>query len=282
MEIIEHIPTLGINEFRIDLHIDGSFQYHHICGSRIIEKAHKYDFFLFLLFEKGSGTHTIDFVEHQVRANQIHLLFPDQVHAWKLGNDTIAHQIMVSQHNFKAFAHLLRYDLVNFQNHPILNLQEDVFQKLLYEFQSVGAELSATAILWEIISARCRIIAQMVSREAACTFDDLRTYSIKPVLYAYQTLINTYFKEQKSVSFYAEKLNISPNYLNILCKRHFNTSATSLIHSRLTLEAKRMLLASQYPIKEISYDLGFYDLAYFSKFFKSQTGTGPRQFREMS
>lgn len=279
MKATDHIPTLGITEFQIDLHVDGSIQFHEILGLRFIDKPHKHDFFLFQLFERGSGVHSIDFVEHEVRANQIHLLFPDQVHSWKLGEDTLAHQIMVSRPVFETFAHALRYDLVHYQNHPVLELDAQIFQKLLYEFQSVDTELRSETILWEIVSARCRIIAQMVSREAERTFDDLKIYRSKPVLLQYNALINLHYKEQKSVSFYAGKLNISANYLNILCQKHFHTSATSLIHNRLILEAKRQL-TSRNTIKEISYDLGFYDLAYFSRFFKSQTGMAPREFRE--
>jgi len=277
----DNIPTIGISEFRMDLQVNNSFQYHQIRGARFIEKPHKHDFFLFLLFEEGSGTHTIDFVEHHVTAYQIHLLFPGQVHSWKLGDETVAQQTMISQRIFETFTHSLRYNLVHYQNHPVLNLSRQIFREILYEFKAIESELLSETILWDIISARCSIIAQMVSREAEQAFEDLKIYHAKPVLFEYNKMINTYFRDQKSVSFYAGKLNISPNYLNILCKRHFHTSATSLIHNRLTLEAKRLLLTSKSSIKEIAYHLGFYDLAYFSKFFKSQTGLGPREFREM-
>lgn len=281
MKAKDNIPTIGISEFRMDLQVNNSFQYHQIRGARFIEKPHKHDFFLFLLFEEGSGTHTIDFVEHHVTANQIHLLFPGQVHSWKLGDETVAQQTMISQRIFETFTHSLRYNLVHYQNHPVLNLSRQIFREILYEFKAIESELLSETILWDIISARCSIIAQMVSREAEQAFEDLKIYHAKPVLFEYNKMINTYFRDQKSVSFYAGKLNISPNYLNILCKRHFHTSATSLIHNRLTLEAKRLLLTSKSSIKEIAYHLGFYDLAYFSKFFKSQTGLGPREFREM-
>jgi AraC-like DNA-binding protein len=281
MRAKDEIPVLGIGEFRVDQQNDNGFQYHKICGSRVIGKPHKHDFFLFLLFEDGSGTHTIDFVEHPVASHQLHLLFPDQIHSWKLGDDTNAQQIMVSRHIFETFAHSLRYDLVLYQNHPVIRLDTETFQKLSYEFQAIEIELLTEPILWDIVSARCTIIAQMVSREAEKAFDDLRFFPAKPVLLEYRSLINIHFKEQKYVSFYAEKLNLTPNYLNILCRKHFHTSATSLIHSRLILEAKRLLLTSKNPVKEVAYDLGFYDLAYFSKFFKTQTGMSPRQFREL-
>ena len=282
MKTKENIPILGIDEFQLNnLGSDSSFQYHEICGARFIEKPHKHDFFLFLLFEKGSGTHTIDFIEHSITGNQLHLLFPDQVHSWNLGEETTAFQIMVSRRIFETFANSLKFDFVMYQKHPVLNLDCEVFQKLLYEFQAIQSELFLKPVLWDIINSRCQIIAQMVSREAERIFEDLKVYHAKPVLFEYLSMIDTYYKEEKSVAFYAEKLNISPNYLNILCKKHLYRSATSLIHNRLILEAKRLLFISKKPIKEIAYELGFYDLAYFSKFFKNQTGMPPREFKEL-
>ncbi|WP_232516389.1 helix-turn-helix domain-containing protein [Chitinophaga caeni] len=59
-----------------------------------------------------------------------------------------------------------------------------------------------------------------------------------------------------------------------------NVPATHMIQNRILLEAKRLLQASECSIKEIAYELGFNDLAYFSNFFKTQTGYSPRQFKE--
>ncbi|TDE10829.1 AraC family transcriptional regulator [Dyadobacter psychrotolerans] len=276
------IPTLGISQFQMEHQQGERFQYHQIDGARFIEKPHKHDFFLFLLFQQGSGKHTIDFVDYQVGPNQIHLLFPDQVHSWKLDQSTRAYQIMISKRSFETFSHAFSNDLIQYQNHPVLGVDDQTFEKLLYEFQSIANELLSGKVLWDMLSARCQIIAHIVSRQAAQIFEKSANGHSKPVLAAFQLLINKHFKEQKSVSFYASQLNVSPNYLNILCKRHLQHPATWLIHARLTLEAKRRLLTSKQPIKEISYELGFYDLAYFSKFFKSQTGLAPRQFRDLS
>lgn len=279
MKAKSSIPVLRINDFQINLQSDSSIQYHEIFGSRLIEKAHQHDFFLFLLFENGGGTHTIDFITHNVSGHQLHLLFPGQVHTWSLTENTRAFQIMISKRIFEIFATSLRYDLILYQKNPVLALSASAFQQLLYEFKAIQTELNLEPRLWDIISSRCRIIAQLASREAEDKFAGLTAYQSKPILVDYLSLIDTNFRQQRSVAFYADKLNITPNYLNILCKKHFHTSATSFIHNRLILEAKRLLLTSKNSVKEISYELGFYDLAYFSKFFKMQTGASPREFR---
>jgi AraC family transcriptional activator of pobA len=280
MDLIANFPTLDISEFWPEQNSGNNLLYHEIFGKRHIEKPHKHDFFLFMLFEQGRGTHTIDFVDHQVKDKQLHLLFPEQIHKWDLLDETHAHQLMISRSVFETLANSLRFSLMLYQNYPVINLSAEAYEKILYEFRHIKSELANTTVLWEIIHARIRLIALMISQEAEAIFNNQTVYQTKPVLFKYLSLIDTYYKKEKLVAFYADQLNISPNYLNILCKKHFHVSATSLIHERLILEAKRILLTTERPIKAIAFDLGFYDVAYFSKFFKNQTRLTPRAFRE--
>jgi len=280
MDAIANFPILDISEFWPEQDSGNNLLYHEILGERHIEKPHKHDFFLFMLFEQGSGIHTIDFVDHQVTGSQLHLLFPQQIHKWELGEETHAHQLMISRSIFETLANSLRFSLILYQNYPVINLSAEAYGKILYEFQCIRSELAKPAIIWEIINARIRLIALMVSEEAETLFNNQTVYQTKPVLFKYRSLIDIYYKKEKLVGFYADQLSISANYLNMLCKKHFHVSATSLIHERLILEAKRILLTTERPIKAIAFDLGFYDVAYFSKFFKNQTRITPRAFRE--
>lgn len=280
MDMIANFPILDISEFWPEQGSGNNLLYHELHGKRHIEKPHKHDFFLFMLFEQGSGTHTIDFVDHQVNGGQLHLLFPEQIHKWVLSEQTHAHQLMISRNIFETLANSLRFSLILYQNYPVIDLSADAYNKILYEFQLIKSELAKPTVLWEIINARIRLIALMVSQEAETIFNNQTVYQTKPVLFKYRLLIDAHYKQEKLVAFYADRLNISANYLNILSKRHFHVSATALIHERLILEAKRILLTTERPIKAIAFDLGFYDVAYFSKFFKNQTRITPRAFRE--
>ncbi|WP_024562326.1 helix-turn-helix domain-containing protein, partial [Franconibacter helveticus] len=56
-------------------------------------------------------------------------------------------------------------------------------------------------------------------------------------------------------------------------------SALALMHQRLILEARRMLLYSTMTISQISEHLGFSDATYFSRFFRRQVGVAPKTFR---
>nr|WP_262908343.1 helix-turn-helix transcriptional regulator [Chryseobacterium sp. X308] len=251
-----------------------------LSGARSIDDPHKHDFFIINLFEHGAGSHTIDFTEYEVKDYQIHLVFPDQVHQWVIGKETIGYQLMISRDWFESFLPSLRFSASYYQNHPVINLSEEAFAKFFYEFQEIRKELNGEKVFWELIQKRSELIGLLVSKSVEGAFKDFEIYNSNPIISKFLHLIDEYFKTERSVSFYADKLNISANYLNIVCKKNLNASASSLIQDRILLEAKRLLKVSEMSVKDIVYDLGFYDHASFSKFFKAQTGMTPSQFKE--
>ncbi|GGG13706.1 helix-turn-helix domain-containing protein [Pontibacter amylolyticus] len=279
MSTNDHFPTLGIQEFQPAPQPVHGLQYLDVQGKQQIDRPHKHDFFMLLLFEEGSGTHTIDFEEYAVDGGQLHLLLPGQVHRWSLGENTRACQLMVSRPVFETFSSSLELSFVLYRKHPVISLAPDTFRKLRYEFLAVRDELNSKPVDWAIVKLRSQIVAQLVSHEAESKNELSSVYRAAPALLKYQHLVDACFKEQKTVAFYAEKLHISANYLNILCRKHLQVSAMYLVQNRVTLEAKRLLRASDMSIKEIAFELGFSDLAYFSNFFKGQTGSSPRLFR---
>lgn len=95
----------------------------------------------------------------------------------------------------------------------------------------------------------------------------------------FSQLIETAFIHQPPLAHYADKLGISVAHLNALCRQQTNHSALALIHARVGLEARRQLIYTSMPVKDISETLGFSDPAYFTRFFRRQTGMSPVVFR---
>lgn len=277
----DFFPILSIQEFSQELSSSCHLLYHELRGERLIESPHKHDFFVIMLFEKGGGTHIIDFIEYPILDKQVHLLFPGQVHEWRIEEGCIGYQLMISREWFEGFIPALRYATSYYQNHPAFKVGHQEYYALLHEFQAVQQEsLLQEEVSKEIIQTRIRLIALLLSKSVASTFKDFEKYSSNPILSRFLAYINQYFKQEHSVSFYAGKLHITANYLNIICKKNLNVSASSLIQDRLLLEAKRLLKVSDLPMKDIVYSLGFYDHANFSKFFKTKTGMTPSQFKD--
>jgi AraC-like DNA-binding protein len=93
-------------------------------------------------------------------------------------------------------------------------------------------------------------------------------------------LIQQHYKEQHSTSYYAKLLNIHPNVLNSICKRHLDQSAKQTIDAKLIREAEDLLFHTSLTVKEIAYELGFASVSHFFRFFKRHTGSAPQALRQ--
>jgi len=78
---------------------------------------------------------------------------------------------------------------------------------------------------------------------------------------------------------YADRLAVHVNHLNKVLKEVTGNTTTQIIAGRVIQEAKILLKQTNWNIAEISYALGFEDLAHFSNFFKKQTSFTPVAFR---
>lgn len=97
---------------------------------------------------------------------------------------------------------------------------------------------------------------------------------------AFFDLVEEHFKMAKTPSFYAEKLCVTPNYLNKLCKQERGVTAGHVVRQRIVVEAKRLLQFSSYNINEIARELCFESTSYFVTFFKKQEGITPESYRK--
>lgn len=98
----------------------------------------------------------------------------------------------------------------------------------------------------------------------------------------FEKLIDKDFKLNKMPAAYADLLNVTPNYLNKICKEVTNHTAGDLIRKRIIIEAQRLIHFTNYSINEIADQLGFENASYFVTFFKRQTSKTPEQFRRLS
>lgn len=92
-------------------------------------------------------------------------------------------------------------------------------------------------------------------------------------------LVEQHFRQFHAVADYAAQLAITPNYLNEVVKEQTARTAGSIIFDRIVIEAKRLAYFSELAIQEIATHLSFQDPAYFSRFFKQQSGQTLSQFR---
>ena len=92
-------------------------------------------------------------------------------------------------------------------------------------------------------------------------------------------LINKY-KQERSITFYADQLHLSAQYLSSTIKKMTGKTLTELIANLVVHDAKAKLLSTELTIQEIADSLNFADISSFGKYFKRHTGTTPSDFRK--
>tara|TARA_Y100000310_G_scaffold330236_1_gene401549 strand:+ start:616 stop:1560 length:945 start_codon:yes stop_codon:yes gene_type:complete len=117
---------------------------------------------------------------------------------------------------------------------------------------------------------------QFITRKTAS--DDL--------LVKMENLLNGYFDTDKalelglpSVQYFADQLNVSPNYLSDMLRAITGQSTQQHIHHKIIEKAKELLSTTHQSVAEIAYHLGFERPQSFNKLFKSKTNFSPLDYR---
>lgn len=107
-------------------------------------------------------------------------------------------------------------------------------------------------------------------------------YGRRQVLcHQFMHLVHEHSIQEHRVAFYADRLYITPRYLNEVvrtcCKgktpKHF-------INEQLTAEIKVLLNEPHLSVSEIARRVNFQEPTYFSRFFKRATGMSPQAYRD--
>ena len=96
---------------------------------------------------------------------------------------------------------------------------------------------------------------------------------------AFVSLVAEHYREAHDVSFYADKLCITPRYLSQIADKAVDKSPKQIIADYLMSEAKSYLDTTRLTVQEIADKLGFSSQALFCKFFRNQEKTSPTEYR---
>ena len=91
--------------------------------------------------------------------------------------------------------------------------------------------------------------------------------------------LNTH-RGKHELSFYAERMNISPQYLSRLVFEESGAAASDWIHRAVTLQTTLLLRSSGLTIEQIAEELNFSTTPYFCRFFKREVGITPTEYRK--
>ncbi len=96
----------------------------------------------------------------------------------------------------------------------------------------------------------------------------------------FSTLVMKHCHRSRNVSFYADKLCISTDYLYKLTSGQTGQSPKEFIDQYVVMRISTLLSATDLSLKSIADDMGFEDTSYMCRFFRRRTGISPNEFRQ--
>lgn len=149
---------------------------------------------------------------------------------------------------------------------------EDIFKRLCVESSGRNNKNIIRAYLTTLLTEM-----EEASQSTEGTSDENRTEN--EICNKYIELVFESSNHSIPLSHYAEKLNITKDYLHKVIKRFTGKTPLAWISEAVILEAKVLLSRTNMTINEISQEVGFDDPSYFSRIFKKHTDTTPLEYR---
>ena len=95
------------------------------------------------------------------------------------------------------------------------------------------------------------------------------------------TLLEQHFTQERSISFYADRMCLTPKYLSTIVKEVSGKHGMQWIDEYVTLEAKALLRDNSLSVKQVSDQLNFPSQSMFGRFIKKMTGYSPKQYKQL-
>ncbi|MDR1938213.1 MAG: AraC family transcriptional regulator [Tannerellaceae bacterium] len=250
------------------------------------DAIHRLGYYDITLITDGHGKFRIDEKEYYVREGDIIFSSPNQIRWWDIDNITDGYALIFEKEFLLTF-----FNDPDFPEHLSYFKGSHAFNKLSLKEESahiirliseIKQEIDSykekdkhilRALLYQILKSLDRIY--ILNNLFSCNTENAKNRHTD----AFIKLVNTEYNQHQSVRHYADKLCITPNYLNEQIKSAKGISAKQVIQNKVIQEAKKMLLYTSDSISDIAASLNYENTSYFIRFFRKQTGHTPLQYR---
>lgn len=253
-----------------------------------LEHPFSFDGVVFITCLRGSGRVKINFKEYYMEENSILTILPNQIVENIEHSDDLFSEIL-------AFSFDLLSDIPipkdfnmpqRVAKRPMLKLPEKDIQNLLRyhsfiieTFNNKKSILFEQIIKGQLYSLLMEIAALYIERDAGTKTERTSTRR-EEITEQFLELLKEHCKSERTASYYADKMFITPKYLSATLKKVTGRSINSWIEDAVILEAKILLRSTNLTVLQISEDLNFPNSSYFGRFFKKNTGMTPQKYRE--
>ena len=242
------------------------------------KREHRHTYFEFILIEKGGCNQLIDFKNYVGLDFSCYIICPQQIHLMNRNNSSgtvvqFTEDRISSADLRSSLRELLFYEnsAIIFENRPDLFVELQLLLNILSKHLGKNNNTN-NQVAYHLLQS----IISIILENNTLKYNPEKDF-VKKLLIDFYLLIEIHFSENVGVQFYIDKLASTEKKLAEITKKYTGLSPLQVIHNRILLEAKRLLLFEDRTHKEIAYQLGFDSPASFSNFIKSKTGLAPKE-----
>jgi AraC family transcriptional regulator, transcriptional activator of pobA len=239
------------------------------------EAAHRHTYQEILWIQEGNGKHSIDDELFTIENNTFYLIYKGQVHHLNgfliRFNNEFLKEISPLERNTNFLVNKIAVNEV--ERAYFDNLTANIYQEFLSKKQhneSVIRHL-LMVLLYKLEEKKQTYQLQQIAKNA---------YSDDAIFKRFTNLLEQVYSNSNDTEYFANHLAISTRHLCRIIKKHSGKTTKQLIIDRRILEAKRLLAYTDTPLKQIAFQLGFDEIAYFCRIFKLQTALTPTAFKQ--
>lgn len=172
------------------------------------------------------------------------------------------------------------------EKHPILRLKEDEVSLFCKYYEIIKNRLTGEERphLRELTNAlMCAFVLDFAGVLEQFQHMNIETPSAGNLVFRnFLKLLTTAYPKPRSVSYYSNRLCITPKYLSTVCKEYSGHTTSELINQCVAKDIQLLLKKREKSIKDICNELDFPSLSFFGRYVKRHLGMSPRQWRDMN
>lgn len=247
-----------------------------------LDRVHRIDFHVLMLFTGGPVTHMVDFAEYEMTDGDLLWIRPGQVHRFSRASEYRG-TVLTMQPGFLPRATVEATGLYRYDLPPLLHPDPAQLAALRAALAQLRREYEDTTTLplglhTEVLRHSLTAFLVRLAHLATSSAEAARG-QIDTTFTRFRDAVEKDFATNHSVSAYADALGYSRRTLVRAVRAATGQTPKGFIDKRVILEAKRLLAHTDLPIGRVGAAVGFPDAANFSKFFHQHTDTTPAAFR---
>lgn len=250
----------------------------------------KSEAYLSVVLLQGSMRLMINLQEVEVKAGQVLLLMPGSIFQLRAQSPDMRLFCLIMDLEFtdEICKNLgIHIDLAHrYYNFSMRTVSQEAIENGISMYRLIKRELAQPDYLYkkEVVQRYCEIWMlknlSHDSEEAALVPEVNKPLNRKEqIFHDFLTLLEKHYTQERSISFYADRMCLTPKYLSTTIKEVSGKHGMQWIDEYVALEAKALLKSSDLSVKQVSEQLSFPSQSMFGRFFKKMTGMSPKQYK---